>query len=204
VTRLLAVQPVSLDSIPDKDGRFLFLPKLLFRFWGSPSLRLILHRRRSRKRQDDWGVKVTPDFHVVPRLLSRSVPLFLLICLYKVRGDDFHVTESCRNYTHTAREDGLLLQKLLGLCLEERGFLWYALAGSFCCPIPSCNSIFMTSTLSPPQRAVRCFIYYYFVWGSNMSLFFLLIAQIKHTNELLSREEHKEKLECVAAVWFSN
>jgi len=37
-----------------------------------------------------------------------------------------------------------------------------------------------------------------------MSLFFLLIAHIKHTNELLSREEHKEKLECVAAVWFSN
>ena len=33
-----------------------------------------------------------------------------------------------------------------------------------------------------------------------MSLFFLLIARIKHTDEVVSREEHKEKLECVDAV----
>jgi hypothetical protein len=43
-----------------------------------------------------------------------------------------------------------------------------------------------------------------FIWGPNMSLFFLLFARIMHTDELLWREEHKEKLECVAAVWFSN
>lgn len=133
-----------------------FFPKRLVRFWGSPSLRLV--PGHSRKGQDDWVVKLTPDLHVVSMLLGRSVPVFLLICIYKVRGDNFYVTESCRNFTDTAREDGLLLQHLLGLCLEERGFQWHALAGSFCCPIPSCNSIFMISTLSPPQRVVRCFI----------------------------------------------
>lgn len=204
MTRLLAVQLESRDSILGNDSKFLFSAKRPVRFWGSPSLRLTWYRGLSRMRQDDWGLKGTTVLHVVPRLMSRPVPVFLLICLYWLREDNFRVTETCLNYLDASREDGLLLQKPLGLCLEDRVAQWHALAGSFCCLMPSCNSSFMISTLSPPQRVVRCFIYYHFIWGSNMSLFFLLIARIKHTNELQSREEHKEKLECVAAVWFSN
>jgi hypothetical protein len=90
VTRLLAVQLVRRDSIPGKETRFLFFPKHLVRFEAHPVL--IWYRRLSCKRQDDEDVKLNPDLHVLPRLLSSSVAVFLFICLYKMRGDNLYVT----------------------------------------------------------------------------------------------------------------